>query len=176
MSSSQNFSNLLLDQAEISINRYFLRQLPFFQSNLDFSSAYTNLPAPSSSLFIHPPAYRGFRSPNSSSPSTPEDSQSNDSEDTLSPILPPLVPVDPFEWLLLESLNNLAINPPTSEELRSRLSALVILLNRLTTDLTDERDQAISSIRSLTDIAILTVRRRLLPEIERVEELLSRSD
>lgn len=182
MSSSQDSLNLLSDQARNSTHLYFLRQLPFYSvssedsSVQDFSSAYRLTPAPSVHLFIRPQEYRGLNSTDNQSPDTPDHSSSNSSDITLSPTLPSLIPADPFEFLLINSLENLDINQPNRQILERRLDSLNIILEDLSRNLIEEREQAILAITQLTDNAIRNIRNRLIPEIERLEILLRQRD
>lgn len=167
MSSSSNL-NLLDIRVETSTNLYFLRQLPFYPTSptpsdiLPFSIGFRQIPAPLH-LSNTSDNYRGFISPNTISPSTPGTSSSNSSGVTLSPTLPPLEPVDPFEWLFIDSFNNLAIHNTDRTAVRARLESLIELLDNLSRDLIEERDSAIRGIEILTADALRTVRRRLIP-------------
>lgn len=176
MSSSQVLTNLLVEPIESSQSLYFFRELPFFSTSLDFSAAYRTVPAPRPSLFIQLLANTTFRSPEVISPSTPEHLSSESSDSTLSPTLPPLIPIDPFESLFLVSFDNLKINPARREEVQRRLDYTSDLLRKVTRELIEERDQAIHALEALTADALITVRRRLLPEIKRLRNWLNTID
>lgn len=179
--SSSSTSNLLVIRAENSTNLYFLRQLPFYPQHStaftypSFSNAFGSIPTSlqlSNNLSLH----RGQLSPSTVSPDTPGNSSSISSEATLSPDLPPLVPSDPFEWLFIDSFNNLAIHQQGRTSIQARLDSLTLLLENISGDLIEERESAVRAIELLTADALRTVRRRLIPEIERVERLLNRND
>lgn len=150
---------------DISLNLYHFRQLPF--SRVD---------RPIPITLSQPRNQYSFRSQDIQSPDTPDSTTSTNLGSTLSPTLPPLLPIDPFKYLFLESLNNLQINHPSRDEIQSCLDSFVNLFTTLSRDLLRERDQGIRAISALTTDALRTVERQLLPEIERLEELLRRLD
>lgn len=152
-------------QVHILIHYFFLRQLPFFFSNINSSSSQLqseNDPT--------------FRSSGTLSPDTPDSGSSFTSGTTLSPTLPPLVPIDPFEDLFLETFKNLGIHQSRRQDIQRRLDLVNDLLRNLSRDLILEREQGIRAIELLTSDALRTVRRRLIPEIERLQNLLLNSN
>lgn len=176
-------STSLLDQTD---NISLLRQLPFFLEG-DISlrpSLFHHIPVPRGYRFITPPSPSllsslvsdplNYREPYS--PTTPEQSETSNTDSTLSPALPPLVPADPFDWLFINSFDNLTVNQPSRQELDLRLQSIRTLLDNISSDLISERDQAIDAINRLTATALAEARRRLVPEIERLENILRRED
>lgn len=163
-------------------NLYFVRQLPFYPPtsthfpHLSVTTAFRPIPANSLQLLSQSVIHRGSVSPSTISPSTPESLFSSSSEITLSPTLPPLEPSDPFEWLFIDSFNNLAIHHQDRETTQARLNSLNRLINNILKDLIEERDLAVRAIEHLTAKALRTVWRRLLPEIKRIETILNQED
>lgn len=175
-------STSLLDQSD---NIFFLRQLPFFlEETFSRPSTFHHIPVSRGFLFINPssPSLLNslvsdpLRYRETHSPTTPEHSDSSGTEVTLSPTLPPLVPVDPFDWLFINSFDNLTVQQQSQQELSLRLQSVRTLLDNISSDLIVERDQAIDAINRLTASALAEARRRLIPEIERLENILRRRD
>ena len=176
-------STSFLDQSD---NIFLLRQLPFFSEEENFSrpSLFHHIPVSRGYLFINPssPSLLNslvsdpLRYRETHSPTTPEHSDSSETESTLSPTLPPLVPVDPFDWLFINSFDNLTVRQQSRQELDLRLQSVRTLLDNISRDLILERDQAVNAINRLTASALVEARRRLIPEIERLENILRRED
>lgn len=173
MSSYQKTTPLLLDQTETLI---LFQQLPFFNHDFQLSHIST------CHTFRRTPVW-SFQIPTSNinryreiiTPPSPEQSFLHTPSPPLSPTLPNLQPADPSELLLLESFENLSISPVSRQLLEGRLRDLRTELKAWTTSLSSERDQAISLVNLVATVAILAVEARLLPQIERLEDLLQQT-
>lgn len=161
------FFQIRQENIDISNNLNFLSELPFFPfdssyfSHLDFSSAFRQ-------NRISTPVI--YREPETSPVS--EFHISSFSPISLSPTnsIPDLVAnqdlVQSFEQLTIESDNH--------QRLTQRLLSLNLELEGWIASLESEREQAILIVNSVTTVAIITVQRRIQPQIDRIEEILRR--
>lgn len=180
MSSSEIIPNpnLLSDRTERSITLYFFRQLPFrthfsdgpIVTHSDDSISFRQIRAPSLvySVPLLSILYRDHQSPvsDSSSSQVSTTTLSPTQQTTDQPIAPDLI--DSFDRLSLSSGSRRGIQLRILE-LEQELFTLVSILN-------SQRDQALSIVNLVSNIAIGSAEDRYIPQIEHLRTLLRRSD